>query len=127
MDSGAAALAHIAKDDYDVVLCDMVMPGMDGIATIKAIQETHPTLRLFLMTAHPNPETLFSSAGATGFIKMPLDRDIFLDLMRRTLAVISMGKQAASVWQRASERYGQALQHCEQIALLLNSKKSQRN
>jgi DNA-binding NtrC family response regulator len=113
VDSGAAAITHIAKDDYDLVLCDMIMPGMDGIATINAIREMHPRLRVFLMTGHPHPETVFSSAGATGFIKKPLDRDRFLDLMRRTLAVILLGKRAAKAWERAN--------------LILNSRKSDGN
>ena len=39
VDSGAAALTRIAEEDVDIVLCDLMMPGMDGIETIRKLKK----------------------------------------------------------------------------------------
>jgi CheY-like chemotaxis protein len=38
VESGPAALARLEKEDFDIVLCDLMMPGMDGIDTIRRIK-----------------------------------------------------------------------------------------
>src|SRR5688572_21712476 len=38
VDSGAAALAKIEEEDFDIVLCDLMMPGMDGLETIRRLK-----------------------------------------------------------------------------------------
>jgi len=94
--SGAAALAEIEKENYDIVICDLLMPGMDGATTLAEIHKDHPSLRLYLMTGHPEPEQVYKDTQATGFIKKPLNRANFLEFMRRTIEVMSIGKEVVS-------------------------------
>jgi len=104
------------------VLCDMIMPGIDGIATIQTIRKTHPTIRVYLFTGHPNPEAVYKNSGAHGFIKKPLDRDLFLDLMKRTLRFISLSKRADAASRRAGAASRDATQGLEQLAEILKKR-----
>src|SRR5437868_6397475 len=56
VDSGATAIEAVKKHEYDMVICDLMMPEMDGSMTIAAIRKGHPSLRMYLMTGHPEPE-----------------------------------------------------------------------
>lgn len=49
-ESGAAALQHLSERDFDVLLTDLWMPGLDGVAVIKACRKLKPNLRVFGMT-----------------------------------------------------------------------------
>ncbi len=50
--SGEAALEELARQPYDVILLDMRMPGMDGLATLAAIKERHPDPEVVVLTGH---------------------------------------------------------------------------
>jgi CheY-like chemotaxis protein len=49
-EDGDDALAKYKKDPADVVLTDMVMPGMDGVETIRAFRKRHPEVRVVAMS-----------------------------------------------------------------------------
>lgn len=48
--SGEAALQLLAERDFDVLLTDLWMPGVDGLALIKACRQSKPALQVFGMT-----------------------------------------------------------------------------
>jgi DNA-binding NtrC family response regulator len=50
--SGKLALAELASEPYDVILLDMRMPDMDGLATLAAIKERHPDPEVVVLTGH---------------------------------------------------------------------------
>jgi DNA-binding NtrC family response regulator len=50
--SGPAALAELRRQPYDVVLLDLRMPGMDGIATLAEIKREHPDVEVIILTGH---------------------------------------------------------------------------
>jgi CheY-like chemotaxis protein len=45
-DSGDAALAWLARESADLLLIDFNMPGRDGLATVRALREAHPHMRI---------------------------------------------------------------------------------
>lgn len=53
VNDGVAAVATILDGDYDVILCDLMMPGFDGLAVLEAVHQQRPDLasRIVLMTA----------------------------------------------------------------------------
>ncbi|TNE62459.1 MAG: sigma-54-dependent Fis family transcriptional regulator [Alphaproteobacteria bacterium] len=74
--SGTAAvkrLQNAAEPPVDVVLLDLVMPGMDGIAVLDAIRPQHPRLPVVMLTAHSSISTVVDAmrAGANDFIVKP--------------------------------------------------------
>ena len=52
--SGEQALAILAAQTADLVISDMRMGGMDGLALFDAVSRTHPSLPVILLTAHGN-------------------------------------------------------------------------
>ena len=121
VDSGVAALQELEKQGYDIVICDLMMPGMNGTMTLSAIRKRYPSLRTYLMTAFLYPETLYQSAQATGFIQKPLDRDKFLDFMRLTIKVVSVEKRAMDKVRRTNEGLFSVRQHQAELEALLQS------
>ena len=103
VDSGVTALEELEKQPYDIVICDLMMPGMDGMMTLAEIRKDHPHLPIYLMTGHPEPEKVYRDTQATGFFNKPLDRAYFLDFMKRTVRVISVNNRVTSTIDKASE------------------------
>jgi signal transduction histidine kinase len=76
-DSGKKALDAIAAEEFDVVLLDVVMPDMDGMAVLKRIRETHSEIALpvIMVTGRSESEHVVEalSAGANDYITKPVD------------------------------------------------------
>jgi DNA-binding NtrC family response regulator len=75
--SAERAIPLITMKDYDCVVCDLVMPGMDGMALLKTIKGVRPELPVVLMTArdfHLKEQAL--EEGAYAFLMKPLDVDL---------------------------------------------------
>ncbi len=66
---GAEAIAAAAKTRPDVVLMDLVMPGVDGVEATRALLEQHPGLRVLVLTSFTADEHVLAAikAGAAGF------------------------------------------------------------
>jgi len=122
VDSGVAAVAQVKKQDYDIVICDLMMPGMDGAMTLAEIRKDHPSLRMYLMTGHPEPQKAYKDTQATGFIKKPWDREQFFAFMRETIRVMSVGKKAMDRAIQANERLSSSMQRQAELARFLEAK-----
>lgn len=65
-----------------------------------------------MMTGHPEPQKVYKDTQATGFIKKPLDREQFLDFMRRTIQVVEISKRAT---MRAREALSSSLKRQQDL------------
>lgn len=71
--AGLRALDVLGAGPYDVLLTDLVMPGMTGLELIRTARRTNPQLRCFLMTGHtPTDEPDIQ------WIAKPIDFDLLL-------------------------------------------------
>ncbi|MBN2345569.1 MAG: diguanylate cyclase [Candidatus Aminicenantes bacterium] len=86
----------LAENDFDLVICDLVMPGMDGIALIKLIRESGKEVPLLVMTGFASIEYAVESmkAGAADFITKPLKLDHVMLIVNRVLETRSLRKMA---------------------------------
>ena len=50
--SGKACLDMLGEEDFDVVVLDIKMPGMDGMETLKEIRKRHPLVEVIMLTGH---------------------------------------------------------------------------
>ncbi len=78
-DSGASALKMLSENDYQLMLTDIKMPGMDGVELMKQAQQDHPGLTIVMMTAYATVETAIEAmkAGALDYLLKPFDPGTF--------------------------------------------------
>ena len=71
-----------------VVLCDVRMPGMDGFATLKAVQAQALRVPFIMITGHGDVRLAISAmkAGAYDFIEKPVQPDVLLSTLKRSIA-----------------------------------------
>ncbi|HWT28574.1 MAG TPA: sigma 54-interacting transcriptional regulator, partial [Methylophilaceae bacterium] len=93
--SGEEALTQIAVSRPVLVISDLRMPGMDGMALFEAIQQTDPALPVIMLTAHGSiPEAVEATQrGVFGFLTKPFDSKLILQQVEAALR-ISSGKNA---------------------------------
>ena len=70
------AAAHLGELP-DVVLLDVMMPGMDGIATLRSLKASHPDLQVIMLSGRENAATIVEalSLGAVNYVVKPDDPD----------------------------------------------------
>ncbi|MDL2316837.1 response regulator [Desulfovibrio sp. OttesenSCG-928-A18] len=68
--SGEEALKRISEMDYDVVVLDIEMPGIDGMETLKRIKEIKPGLQVVMFTGHGSEDRrrLSETLGAFNYV-----------------------------------------------------------
>jgi DNA-binding NtrC family response regulator len=86
-DSGAAALDRITARDYDAIVTDIKIPGMDGLELLAEIRTHRPDTPTLMITAYGEHELVVQAlrAGAYDFIQKPIDRDYFVASLRRAM------------------------------------------
>jgi diguanylate cyclase len=80
--SSEEALATVAQQLPDLILLDVMMPGMDGFQVTATIRSN---LALVSATASPDARMLGLRAGADDFLSKPLDRDVLVSQVKRVL------------------------------------------
>src|ERR671918_277031 len=74
VDSGEAALERLGRQSYDVVLLDIWLPGMDGLATLARMRERQIDVQVVIISGHGNIESAVRAIkmGAFDFVEKPL-------------------------------------------------------
>src|SRR5437660_260506 len=104
-DSAAAALDRIAALDYDAIVTDIKMPGMDGFALLAQIHARQPDTPILLITGHGEYDLAVRAlrGGAYDFMEKPIDRDHVVAAIHRAIRAHSL-KRRAKDRQLALER-----------------------
>lgn len=84
---GSEGLSMIQKDKYDIVLCDIKMPKMDGIEVLDKIMQLSCDTPVIMISGHGNIETAVEAVkkGAFDFIAKPLDLNRLLVTIRNAM------------------------------------------
>jgi DNA-binding NtrC family response regulator len=85
VNSGEEAIVTIAETrDYDMVILDVQMPGLDGIQVLKEIMKVSPQTQVIVLTAHPSFEAAIEATnlGAFAYLIKPCD---FEELVTKVL------------------------------------------
>jgi DNA-binding NtrC family response regulator len=86
-DSGAVALDQITARDYDAIVTDIKIPGMDGLELLAEIRTHRPDTPTLMITGYGEHDLVVQAlrAGAYDFIRKPIDRDYFVGSLRRAM------------------------------------------
>ncbi len=85
---GEEALEKMRNDPADVVLMDLRMPGMDGLAALKTIKEKWPATEVVIITGYPSVVTAREAVrlGAFDYLAKPVDPDKVLAVANEAMA-----------------------------------------
>lgn len=94
-DSAAGALTRVAETDYDAIVTDIKMPGMDGLALLREIRVLRPATPTLLITGHGDHDLAIQAlrGGAYDFIQKPIDRDYFVAALTRAIQLRQMSRR----------------------------------
>jgi DNA-binding NtrC family response regulator len=86
-DSAATALDRMAERDYDAIVTDIRMPGMDGLKLLEEIRTRQPDTPTLIITGHGDNDLVVHAlrGGARDFIQKPIDRDYFVAALYRAI------------------------------------------
>ena len=85
--SAEAALSTIDDEDWDVLVTDISMTGMSGLALCERVVANHPTLPVVLITAFSSMETAIAAvrAGAYDFVGKPFEMNVLALALERAV------------------------------------------
>jgi two-component system, NtrC family, response regulator GlrR len=102
VDSAEKALAAFAVSRPQVVVTDLKMSGMDGMALFEEIRKQAPTLPVILLTAHGTiPDAVAATQrGVFGFLPKPFDGKLLLEQVEQALRVSGVGSSSSEAGDR---------------------------
>ena len=79
--SGEDALTLIDDKNYDAIILDLAMPGIDGIETLKLLKEKNPDLEIIMLTGHATVQKGIEAMklGAEDFLEKPVELSVLLE------------------------------------------------
>lgn len=86
-EDGLVGMEKIKDDEYDLVLCDIKMPKMDGIEVLEAIRKIKPEVPVVMLSGHGDLDTAVNTMklGAFDYISKPPDLNRLLNTVRNAL------------------------------------------
>ena len=84
---GLEGIEKIKKDDFDLVLCDIKMPKMDGVEVLEAVKKIKPETPIVMISGHGDLDTAVNTMrmGAFDYISKPPDLNRLLNTVRNAL------------------------------------------
>ncbi|MGE4529926.1 MAG: sigma-54-dependent transcriptional regulator [Acidithiobacillus sp.] len=127
-------LQQLDREDVDLVITDLRMPGMDGMAVLEAVQTRDPDLPVILLTAHgsiPNAVAAMR-AQAFGYLSKPFSNEELQELTHAALAQRRASRETRELREKLRAQAGQSILHrssvmanlVNEIAQIANSQAS---
>src|SRR6478672_4070353 len=94
-----AAVQELDRRRPDIVLCDLVLPGMNGMDLLRHIKEQDDTLPVVMITAHGDIDGAVEAmkSGATDFLTKPLDNVTLFALLEATATDVQRARANRSL------------------------------
>ena len=85
--NGLEGLEKVKASDYDLILCDIKMPKMDGVEVLNAVKKIKPEIPMVMISGHGDMETAIQTMrmGAFDYISKPPDLNRLLNTVRNAL------------------------------------------
>ena len=106
-EDGPKGLDKIKSGEFDVVLCDIKMPGMDGIEVLDKLTEMGTDLPVVMISGHGNIDTAVEAIkkGAFDFIEKPLDLNRLLITIRNAMDKSNLVTETKILKKKVSKKF----------------------
>lgn len=121
-EDGVQGLEKIKNSDYDLVLCDIKMPKMDGEELLEAVKKIKPEIPIVMISGHGDMETAINTMrlGAFDYISKPPDLNRLLNTVRNALDKKQLVVENKILKKKVSKNYemignSEPINHIKQI------------
>ena len=106
-EDGLAGVEKIKKDDYDLILCDIKMPKMDGVEVLEAVKKIKPEIPMVMISGHGDLDTAVNTMrlGAFDYISKPPDLNRLLNTVRNALDRKELVVENKILKKKVSKKY----------------------
>jgi DNA-binding NtrC family response regulator len=121
-EDGISGFEKIKNTDYDLVLCDIKMPKMDGVELLEAVKKIKPEIPMVMISGHGDMETAIQTMrlGAFDYISKPPDLNRLLNTVRNALDKKQLVVENKILKKKVSKHYemigeSDAINHIKEI------------
>ncbi len=106
-EDGLAGIDKIKKEEYDLVLCDIKMPKMDGVEVLEAAAAIKPDIPFVMISGHGDLDTAVQTMrlGAYDYISKPPDLNRLLNTVRNALDKKELVKENKRLKKKVGKHY----------------------
>ncbi|PQB03836.1 sigma-54-dependent transcriptional regulator [Aureitalea marina] len=106
-EDGLAGIELIRKEDFDLVLCDIKMPKMDGVEVLEAVKKVKPETPMVMISGHGDLDTAVNTMrlGAFDYISKPPDLNRLLNTVRIALDRKELVVENTRLKKKVSKNY----------------------
>jgi len=106
-EDGLKGLEMIKKTDYDLVICDIKMPKMDGVEVLEATKKIKPETTVVMISGHGDLDTAVQTMrlGAFDYISKPPDLNRLLNTVRNALDKTELVVEVKRLKKKVSKKY----------------------
>ena len=109
--SGETAVNILAREPFDLMLCDIKMPGMDGFELLRHAETHYPDLTVLMITAFGSIDVAIKAIknGAYDFVSKPFEQDEILFRVKKALERGRLIKENRTLHREKSETFGKLI------------------
>ena len=84
VNSGEEAINKVDEQNFDAIIVDLAMPGIDGLETLRRIKEKRPDLEIIMLTGQGSVKSGVDAIklGAWDFLEKPVDLKVLMDKIK---------------------------------------------
>ena len=106
-EDGLQGIEKVKNEDYDLILCDIKMPKMDGVEVLEAVKKIKPEIPMVMISGHGDLETAINTMrlGAFDYISKPPDLNRLLNTVRNALDKKQLVVENKTLKKKVSKNY----------------------
>ncbi|MGV6828939.1 MAG: sigma-54-dependent transcriptional regulator [Flavobacteriales bacterium] len=106
-EDGLQGIGLIKKEDFDLILCDIKMPKMDGVEVLEAVKKIKPEIPIVMISGHGDLDTAVNTMrlGAFDYISKPPDLNRLLNTVRIALDRKELVVENTRLKKKVSKKY----------------------
>ena len=122
-EDGLSGIEMIKNNDYDLVLCDIKMPKMDGAEVLEAVKTVKPEIPMVMISGHGNIDTAVEAVkkGAFDFIQKPPDLNRLLITIRNAMDKSTLITEKKVLQKRVNKKSAAQEQFTTAVAFFVAS------